>query len=71
MDSQDLGAGFGARDRCVPLEAGEIVPNVGVFLLRVGQLRQQATLAEFGELEMAGRASAPAAGLRIVEDDRI
>ena len=56
-----------AHDRRVPLEAGQVFPYFGVLFLRVGELREQAALAEFGELEVAWRARAPAAGLGVVE----
>ena len=54
----------------IPLEAGQSFPDFDVVVLRVGQLGQQAAAAEFGQLEVAGRARAPTAGLRRVEHDR-
>ncbi len=33
MDAEDFGAGFGANDRGIPLEAGKIFPDFGVFVL--------------------------------------
>ena len=63
MHAQHFGAGLGATHRGVPLKAGQILPDFDVVLLRVGQLRQQAAAAEFGQLEAAGRARSPSARL--------
>ena len=70
VDAEHVAAGLGPEHRRVPLEAGQPFPDLGVVVLRVGQLGQQAAAAQFGQLEMVGRARAPAAGLRVVEHDR-
>ena len=36
MNGQYFRSRFRARNRRIPLEAGQVVPNVGVFLLRIG-----------------------------------
>ena len=68
VDGQDIAAGLGPEHGGVPLKAGEPLPDLGIIVLGIGQLREQASAPEFGELEMIGGARAPTSGLRGVEN---
>ena len=45
VDAEHFGAGLGPVHRRIPLKAREVFPNVGVVVLRVGQLGEQAAPA--------------------------
>ncbi len=70
VHAEHVAAGLGADARRVPLKAGQPFPDLGVVVLGVGQLGEQAAAAELGQLEMVRRARAPAAGLGRIEHDR-
>ena len=42
VHGQHLAAGLGPQHRRIPLEAGQPLPDLGIVVLRVGQLGQQA-----------------------------
>ena len=70
VNAQNVGAGLGAKHRRVPLEARKSLPHLGIIVLCVGQLGQQAAPAQLGQLEVIGDPRAPAAGLGGIEHDR-
>ncbi len=70
VDRQDFAARFRADHRGVPLEAGQVFPDLNVLGLRVGEFREQAGATSFGQFKMARRARAPSARLSFVENDR-
>jgi hypothetical protein len=41
VDGEDLGTGFGFDDRGVPMEAGKLSPDFGVFLFVFSEKREQ------------------------------
>ena len=51
VDGEDLGAGFGFDDGGVPMEAGKLSPDFGVFLFVFTEEREQRRAAFGGERE--------------------
>ena len=69
MDGEDLGAGFGFDDGGVPMKAGKLSPDFGVFLFVFAEEREQRRAAFSSKREWCCQRIADAVALCVVEHD--